>query len=164
MLIPEIVRRATESYDQVVIEIIADRGLEQPVLHIHVQDLGYPDVHVPGVLKDLPQRKRDAGGLQPGRRHLVHEGLELMVVVFVDEKDLVIRPVQLTCQTQPAKAGSNDNDPLFAGGTNLAIHPCIGMNQVFALVHAGCIYCFHTHLLGSVVYLQKYDPDPECGG
>ena len=76
--------------------------------------LGYTDGYIVFVLEDLPQRKGNAGRFQPGRRHLVHQGLELMVIMPVDQKYGISGVFKLPGYRQAGKTRSQDNDLLPA--------------------------------------------------
>jgi len=64
------------------------------------------------MLKNLSQWKGNAGWFQARRSHLVHEGLELMIVVLVDEKNFVFRTIERPCQPEAGKSGAENDDPL----------------------------------------------------
>src|SRR5258708_3751847 len=110
--ISEVIGGTSECDDQVVVGQIADGGIDGFMIGVYPQDVSDADIYIFRVLKYFSQGKRDAGGFQPGGGDLVHQRLELVIVMFVDEKDFIIRPVEIAGEAQAGKAGANDNDPL----------------------------------------------------
>ena len=69
---------------------------------------------VRSIEESLKEREGDTGRLQPGRGHLVHQGLELMVIMPVDQKYGVSGVFKLPGYRQAGKTRSQDNDALPA--------------------------------------------------
>ena len=90
-LVSEKIGGAAKCNHQPVIGEVADAGIDNFCRRIDPLNLRNVDMHVPGMLKDLSKREGNTGGLQPGRSDLVHERLEFMVVVPIDQVDLVVR-------------------------------------------------------------------------
>src|SRR5882757_276114 len=93
--IPEVIGGATQCDDEVIIGQVAHGGMDDLMVGVHPQDVSDADVYIFRVLKYLSQGERDTGWFQTGGGDLVHERLELVVVMFVDEKDLIIRSVEI---------------------------------------------------------------------
>ena len=81
----------------------------------HFRDM---DMHVSGMLEHPSKREGNAGRLQPGRGDLVHERLELVVVVTIDQINFVAGIVQEAGNAQPRETGADDDDT-YPGTGNL---------------------------------------------
>ena len=75
-----------------------------------------PDADITGALEDLPEREGDAAGLNTGRSYLVEQRLELVIVMFIDQHDLIMGILELLGQMQTGKTGTDYND-LFLHST-----------------------------------------------
>jgi hypothetical protein len=77
--------------------------------------LGHLYIDVGIILEDVPQRKRRIARRQHGRGDLIEQRLELLIIVFVDQRDPDIRTRrQFAGTVQPSKTASDDNDVLHA--------------------------------------------------
>jgi len=84
---------AAKGDDKPVIVKIAYAGVNDLFIGVDPLHFGDMDFHIFCVLKYFPQRKGDAGRFEPCRGNLVHERLELVVIVAIDEKYVIIRVV-----------------------------------------------------------------------
>ena len=81
---------------------------------LHFGDM---NMYIPGMVKDFTEREGDAGRFQPGRGDLVHQRLEFVVIVTIDQVDIARGIVEGARYAQPCKTGADDDDTCpFAGG------------------------------------------------
>ena len=90
-LVSEEIGGAAERDHEPVIGDVADAGVDDLPRRVDPLDFRNVDMDVPGMLKDLSKREGNAGRLQPGRSDLVHERLEFVVVVTIDQINFVVR-------------------------------------------------------------------------
>jgi len=64
------------------------------------------------MLEYFAQGEGDAGGFQAGGGDLVHEGLELVVVMSVYEEYFVDGVVEVPGDAEAGESGAYDDDPL----------------------------------------------------
>jgi hypothetical protein len=62
------------------------------------------------MLKNLPERKRNTRRFQSRSCDLIHQGLELMVVVTVEKEYFVCRFFEVLCKPESAEARADDDD------------------------------------------------------
>src|SRR5882724_1955028 len=110
--IAEIIGGTAQRNDQAIIVDVPDRGIDDPGIRVYPAHFGNADIDIFRMLEDLPQGEGYTGGLQARRGYLVHQGLELVVIMLVDEEDFVIRAVERPSQAETAKTRSDDDDPL----------------------------------------------------
>jgi hypothetical protein len=103
--------------DRQVVERHAGVGpAHLPVLQVDLLDLPEHDVHVLLAAEDPADRERDVRRGQRGRRHLVQQRLEQVVVVLVDEDHVDRAAVQLLHQVDPGEPGTDHDQTLAWGG------------------------------------------------
>ena len=73
-------------------------------------DLGLAEEHPLLAPEQAPHRVADVGRVQAGRRHLVEQRLERVVVVPVDQGDVDGLVLEALGRGQPAEPGSDDHD------------------------------------------------------
>ena len=102
--------------DGEVIEVDADvAAADLPVREVDPVDRAERDADVLLRPEDPPDRVRDVRRREGGRRDLVQERLEQVVVVTVDQDDVDRAVLQPLGEVDPCKAGPDDHQP-FAGG------------------------------------------------
>ncbi len=62
------------------------------------------------VTKQSADRKGDVAGREAGRCHLIEQGLEQVIVVAIDQRDVDRLILQAACAFQAAKPGADDDD------------------------------------------------------
>ena len=73
--------------DEIVVgQVRAGINVHETLVEVDVLDRRPPEVDVVVVLEHTPHRQGDIGGAQSGRRHLVQQGLEHVVVPLVDDR------------------------------------------------------------------------------
>ena len=112
LAVPEVRMRRAAGEDQIVVvdEAVAQHdpfsgGVDAHCLRQHHGDVLLPPQHA-------PQRDRDVRRAQRGRRHLVEQRLEQMMVAAVDERDPHVRTAQRTSRVEAAEAATDDHDVL----------------------------------------------------
>jgi hypothetical protein len=78
--------------------------------------LAQEDLHVALPAQDVADRRGDIARRQPGRRHLVQEGLEDVVVLLVDQDHVDAGAAQRTGGPQTAETPAEHDDPRPPGG------------------------------------------------
>ncbi len=86
-------------------------------------DLGEDDVHVRLATQHRADRLRDVRRRKRGRRHLVEQGLEQVVIAPVDEGDLHGRVGERLRRLQPAEPTADDDDPSAGVGIGKDLLP-----------------------------------------
>src|SRR5205807_3230483 len=104
-------RLRTAGDDQVVVgQRAADVDVDEALLEVDLLDRRPPEVDIVVVLKDGADGQGDVSWAQPGRRHLVEQGLEHMVVALVDDGRVDRQVSQAGAGTDPAEPGADHHD------------------------------------------------------
>ena len=106
--------------------VVGDRALidrDQAALLVDAADLAENDPHVGGPSQDGADGRRDLCRRQAGRRHLVEQRLEEVVVAPVDDGDVDSGAGQAVSGGKAAKARA-DNDDVRPGHDDLQNATC----------------------------------------
>ena len=93
---PEEVRGASHGQQQIVVSDSLASGVDLTPFEIHVLDFRHAKVGVGGTAEDGADRVGDRGRPQLGRRDLVQQREERVVVVSVDHEHIDRGPLQAT--------------------------------------------------------------------
>ncbi len=85
-------------------------GAHAAPLDIDGGDFRHEDGDVWPAPENAADRPGDIGGRQRGRRHLIEQRLEAMVVLPVDHDDLGIGAAERLRRLEPAEATTDDDD------------------------------------------------------
>jgi hypothetical protein len=115
--VAEKVGGATKCDNEPVIGKIANTGVNDLFIGVDTLYFGDIDIYIFCMLKYFSQRKRDAGRFEPGCGDLVHERLELVIVMTIDKKYLITRIVERAGDAQACKTCANDDNPFLSAAT-----------------------------------------------
>jgi len=107
------------SQDQVIVGYPAVRGGNNLMLKVNARHLGHLEAEILLPAKDAPHRLGDLFGIQVGRRYLIEQRLEEVVIVPVDQGDIHGSPAQHLRSLQPAETGPDNDNPRPAAGTHI---------------------------------------------
>jgi hypothetical protein len=114
-MVPEKIGGAAQCDHQPVIADVTDAGVDDFPRRVDPVDFRDVDMDVAGVLKDLPEREGDARRLEAGRGNLVHQRLEFVVVMTVDQINFVVGIVEGAGDAQSGETGADDDDACPGG-------------------------------------------------
>ena len=117
----EVGRRARGQHEFVVLQR-PDRGPQGVALRVDGLRFGHSEVEIALFAEDPAERKRDRRGLQTGRRHLINQRLELMIVVPVHEHHLIVRSAQPAGELHSCETAADDYDPPLRGSWYIETH------------------------------------------
>ncbi len=126
----EVVGRAARRNDEEVVRDLAGGRHDDLRVEIDALRLGHQESHVATPAHDGTHRLGDVVGLQPGRRNLVQQGLELMVVVTIDHQHVDGRAREGAGDAQAAEPGTDDDDARPAAVVD-ALRPSIVIHFTF---------------------------------
>ncbi len=96
--------------DQVVVVDLAAIGHHRLLLGVDAGHLGELNAAIPVAAQNAADRRGDVGGRKAGRRHLVEERLEEMIVVAVDDRDAERRAGKRLGGGDAAESRADDDD------------------------------------------------------
>jgi hypothetical protein len=111
---PAEVRGARPGGEQHVVEVIARTRATRRVLarRVHRHDLVHQYRHIAGILENLADRAGDIRGRERGRRHLIEQRLEEMMIGPVHKRDIEAGvPREGARAFQTRKSSANDENP-----------------------------------------------------
>ena len=106
----EIGLRSRGQHQKIALISLALGGLDSASVEIDRDDLRHLHVHVRMVPQDTAQVKSDVAWRQRRTSHLIEQWLELLIVIFVDQRDPNVGMLgQLLGAVQPGKTTSHDH-------------------------------------------------------
>src|SRR5688572_28888820 len=98
LLVAKIVCFTTHSKHEIIVGKFSVGGNDFVVGGHYLRYFGQTNVDIRHSLKYFPEWERDIGRLQPGAGYLVKKRLKLMMVLFVDKQNAIIRSAKLPGQ------------------------------------------------------------------
>src|SRR6516164_2757059 len=139
LVVPEVARAHAGRDQQIVVGDLADahargRCLDGAGNNIDAGDLRQEHAEVSLLDLELSDRRRDIGGREHCRRHLIEQWLEYVVVAAIDQDDIDISVPQRTCRGDSGKASADDDDALSlpVGSLDAAgrlVRPSLGQHR-----------------------------------
>jgi hypothetical protein len=108
---PEVRVRGARRDDQEVVPHFAAVGAhDHPARWIDRRNLGEQHLHVALAAQHPADGRGDVAGRQTGRRHLIQERLEQMMIAAIDECNAYVAPPERLRSVQTAETTSDDDD------------------------------------------------------